>query len=191
MKLRVISIFVLVAMLVAVLPVVRAPIITTEADWGQTAINSGYGVTTNYHGLEVLVGTEVTAYAGTTDPAFQEGEDCHVKFRWLYPNGSEFIVVTGTYLGDEVWGDLTIHVFSDTQTPNAVGDWGVQAVFYDAAGKGLGPIPDQPFPTKIRAQSFFSVPEVPIGTIAVVVAMFGALGFFALRRKHVSIKKHL
>ena len=184
MKLRVISIVVLVAMLVVFVPVVRP--ITTEADWGRTAINSGYGVTTNYHGVEVPLGTEVTAYAGTTDDSIKE-----VKFRWLKPDGSEFDVVTGTYLGDEVWGDLTIHVFSDTQTPNEVGDWGVQAVFYDAAGNGRGPIPDQPFPTKIRAQSFFAVPEVPIGTIAVVVAMFGALGFFALRRKHVSIKKHL
>lgn len=45
------------------------------------------------------------------------------------------------------------------------------------------------FPT--RATSFFAIPEVTIGTIAVVVAMFGALGLFAIKKKHISIGMRL
>lgn len=155
-------------------------------DWTGTSINSGYAITTDWHGMEVPLGEEVTAWAGTTNLSIIE-----VKFRWLRPNGTVAWWDNVTSYTEESWEDLYVREFNATREPDEIDDWGVQAIFYDTEGHGRGPVPDQPEKMAIRARSFFAIPEVPIGTIAVVVAMFGALGFFALRRKRVSIKKHL
>ena len=178
MKLRAIYIAVFVATLLVSIPWVRAPAyITTDADWSRTAIKSGYGVTTNYHGIEVLIGTEVTAYAGTTNDDIKE-----VKFRWTEPDG-DVVVEEGTYIGDELWEGLVIHVWSSPKIPMEVGDWGVQGHFYNEGGHGVGPIPEQPESVATRAQSFYAVPEV--ATIAAVLAMFGAFGLFAIKKKRI------
>jgi len=83
------------------------------------------------------------------------------------------------------WNGQDVREFSNTQIPDVVGDWGVQGIFYDGEGQGRGPIPDQPEKTAIRARSFHAVPEV--ATIAAVLAMFGALGLFAIKKKRTSI----
>jgi len=180
-----------IATLVVIL-MVLTPVAHATFDWSGTSINSGYAVTTDWHGELVPLGEEVTAWAGTTDASVVE-----VKFRWMKPDGADWL----DYGYDEGWEEWPagsgqmVHEWTSSVTPidpsTDIGDWGVQAVFYDTEGHGIGPIPEQPYPVAIRARSFFAVPEVAIGTIAVVVAMFGALGFFALKRKHVSIKKHL
>ena len=186
MKLKIISIA-LLAMIVASIPLVQA------FDWSDpyNTLTSGYRVTTDQHGDEVQLGTPVTAWAGTTNMNIDE-----VKFRWLRPNGSEYVVVAVTTFSMGTWvdGDGVAHdvrEFSNTQTPDVVGDWGVQGIFYGDEGHGRGPIANQTEPTAIRARSFFSVPEVAIGTIAAVLAMFAALGLFAMRKKRVSIKRYL
>lgn len=187
MKSKIISIVVLLASLLVSLPRVQATF-----DWSGTSINSGYAVTTDWRGTEVPLEEEVTAWAGTTDDSIVE-----VKFRWVKPDGTDWWVL-GNDEGEEVWpasSGQMVHEWTSSVTPidpsTDLGDWGVQAVFYDSEAHGVGPIPEQPGKVTVRARSFFAVPEVPIGTVAVVVAMFGALGFFALKRKHVSIKKHL
>ena len=161
-------------------------------DWSGTSINSGYAVTTDWHGMEVPLEEEVTAWAGTTNDSIVE-----VKFRWMKPDGTDWWEY-GTYEGSQEWpvgSGQIVYEWTSSVTPidplTDIGDWGVQAVFYNGEGHGVGPIPEQPGKVAVRARSFFSVPEVPIGTVAVVVAMFGALGFFALKRKNISIKKHL
>jgi len=180
MKLRAIYIALFVATLLVSLPVVRAP---TGPDWSKTGINSGYGVTTNYHGIEVPLGTTVTAYAGTTNgPGYID----HVKFRWLPPDGSDPIVVLGTGPSIDTSWTETIYVWTSTYEPDVVGDWGVQGIFYDQEGHGMGPLPQEGHEKiAIRAQSFHAVPEV--ATIAAVLAMFGALGLFAIKKKRTSI----
>ena len=182
MRLRTISVAVLVAFLIAI-PMVQA------FDWSApyNNLSSGYRVTTDRHGEEVMLGDPVTAWAGTTNLDIDE-----VKFRWMSPGGDETIVpVTSFTMGE--WEGQPVKEFNNTQWPDAVGDWGVQGVFYDHEdpGNGIGPIPDQPFFTEIRARSFFAIPEVAIGTIAVVLAMFGALGLFAIKKKHISIRTRL
>ena len=186
MKLRIISVAVLVATLIVAIPMVQA------FDWSDpyNSLTSGYRVTTDKHGEEVLIGEPVTAWAGTTNMDIEE-----VKFRWLKPDGSEFVVVAvswgdpGTSMGE--WNGQDVREFSNTQIPGEVGDWGVQGIFYDGEGHGRGPIPDQPEKTAIRARSFHAVPEVTIGTIGVVLAMFGALGLFAIKKKRISIRTRL
>lgn len=149
-------------------------------DWSGTSIDSGYAVTTDWHGVEVPLGTLVTARAGTTNLDVVE-----VKFRWLKPDKTEawppFLVTAYT---EELWNGQTVRVFINAQTPDELGDWGVQAVFYDGDGTGVGPIPDQPDKIAIRATSFFAVPEVPFGTIIIALSMFGTLSAFILKKRH-------
>jgi hypothetical protein len=151
-------------------------------DWSGTSINSGYALTTDWHGMEVPLGEAVTAWAGTTDLSIEE-----VKFRWLRHNGTEALMDVVTTYTEEWWEGLYVREFNATRVPDEVGDWGVQGVFYTepASGHGGGPIPSQSLKTAIRARSFFAVPEVPIGTMAVIIAMFGALSVFALKRKYL------
>jgi len=176
--------------------IVAIPLVQGAVDWTlpYNNLSSGYRVTTENFPDPVMLGDPVIAWAGTTNGGIDE-----VRFRWLPPEGSSFdpFIIVGTNEGYVDVPDVgLVYQWSSTYTPmdpDEIGDWGIQAVFYDydQPGNGIGPIPDYPFFARITARSFFAVPEVPIGNIAVVVAMFGALGLFALRRKHVSIKEHL
>ena len=175
MKLKIVLIVAFFASLLIPISAVRA------YDWSGTSINSGYAVTTDWHGEEVPIGTSVTARAGTTNLDIVE-----VKFRWLRPGGMEaWPPIPVTAYTQELWNGQTVRVFINAQTPNELGDWGVQAVFYDSDGNGIGPTPGQPDKIAIRATSFNAVPEVPFGTIAVLIAMFGALGIFAIKKKRL------
>ncbi len=187
MKLKIISIIVLVSMIIAI------PIAYGAVDWTYppNSLASGYRVTTENFPDPVMIGDPVIAWAGTTNEDIDE-----VKFRWNYPDGTGFdpIVAIGTYAGYVDLPDGTrVYQWTNTQYPDVTGDWGIQGIFYDLddPGQGTGPVPEQPFLTEIRARSFFAVPEVTLGTIAIIIAMFGALGFLALKRKRISIHKPL
>jgi hypothetical protein len=143
------------------------------------AINSGYAVTTNYHGIVVPPETPVTATAVTTNLDVYE-----VKFRWLRPNGTVAWLDSVTEHVDKQWEGKTIRVFNDTQTPDEDGDWGVQAIFYDGNGHGVGPVPEQPEKVAIRATSFNVIPDFPIiGTAGAVIAMLFSLNLFLHKKR--------
>ncbi len=177
MKTKITFVVILLVSLGVLLPEVSA------YDWSKTSINSGYAITTDWFPNEVPIGEPVTARAGTTDLSIVK-----VWFRWLRPNGTEAwppIEVT-TYTLD-TWNGKTVRVFLNTQYPDEVGDWGIQAVFYDEDGHGTGPIQLQEPKLAIRARSFFAVPEVPLGTIAILIAMLGALAIFAIKKKRIPL----
>jgi len=194
-----------VAMLLASL-LILASVSIAEAQWD--ALSSGYAVTTNYHGKIVPIGLLVTAIAGTNDSTVKT-----VEFIWHFPNGTVCadipgIPVFGPYKTPKVppgvpeeivdWAGLRdgsgdpghfpqvdVWYANNTQRPDVIGDWGVQAVFHDGVlsahhirGKNSDTV-------AIRATSFNTVPEVPFGTIAILLGWFGVLGIFALRKKHV------
>jgi hypothetical protein len=193
--------FTVAAILLAFLLVIGSANIA-QAQWD--ALSSGYAVTTNWHGEDVPIGQSITAWAGTTD-SLADG----VEFRWLDPSGNLAVIpaprvlvsVLGPYVTPSVpsgapqeivdWAikypGQTVWYATNTQGPdvlNILGDWGVQANFYDS---------DNPVKTlrgrnsdiiKIRATSFNVVPEVPFGTIVILLSMFGALGVFATKKKH-------
>lgn len=176
MRLKILSIVALVISLLASINYVQAH------DWHGTSIASGYAVTTDRHGELVQIGESVTAIAGTTDSTITK-----VTFRWLLPDETEaswspveITMVDHIDFGAGPNGE-DVYVFIDgPHTPNVVDDWGVQAFFYDTDGNLRGK--DSGI-VKIRATSFFAVPEVPFGTIAILIAMLGALGLLAIKRK--------
>lgn len=148
-----------------------------SAQWN--AINSGYAVTTNYHGIVVPPETPVTAIAGTTNLNVYE-----VKFRWLRPNETEAWLDPVTEYVDEQWEGRIIRVFNDTRIPDTDGDWGVQAIFYDGNGQGVGPVPEQPEKVAIRATSLNVIPDFPIiGTAGAVIAMLFSLNLFLHKKR--------
>jgi hypothetical protein len=99
-------------------------------------LNDGYEIITNYQGVDVPPGTPVTATALTIDPSVIQ-----VTFLWKNPGGgTEFtdvvpVYTNGTTGSGKVNGTPYTYAlvkFADaTQTPDALGDWGVQALFQD------------------------------------------------------------
>jgi hypothetical protein len=159
---------------------------------------TGYAVTSNYQGIDVLPGTAVVVTAGTTDLTVH-----NVTFIWHFPNGSvaftDFVDVrTGHQLttpdvppnvpqgvinwaNDPHYQNVNYLYAQSTHVINGpFGDWSVQAFFRDDVNiKGQGA-------TAIRATSFNVIPEVPFGTLVIMLGMFGALSVFALKKKYIT-----
>jgi len=158
-------------------------ILSVEAQWN--ALNSGYAITTNYHGKNVLPGTLITATAGTID-----SNVLNVTFVWKFPNetiafiDAEIVVGgNGTEWTDSS-GSFPIYYAQSSYRPTIVGDWGVQAFFNGPGGHIHGQGTDI---IAIRATSFNVIPEIPvIGTAGAAIAMLLGLGLFTTRRKKQS-----
>lgn len=135
------------------------------------SLESGYGVTSNYHGIDVPAGSPVTVTAMTTDPSVDV-----VKFIWKNPAGQ--IVhkeIKKVYANGTTYNDKPVFYATSTFTPEAMGDWGVQAKFLD-----VHRICRWIWVEKVarRATSFNVIPEVPlIGTAGASVAMFLGLTY--------------
>lgn len=70
--------------------------------------------------------------------------------------------------------------FTDSYSPDEVGDWDARATFLNGYGQTLACDGDS-FP--VRATSFHTIPGVPSGTLIVGLAMFGSLGLFTIRKR--------
>ena len=144
---------------------------------------------TDNHGTDVFKGETVTAWADTTDDTVTI-----VNFTWkLEETVMRTMNITEwtEWTTDGVPGvedGTTVYQFTDSYEPNEIGDWSVKAIFYNGFGQTVGSAQDS-FP--MRATSFFVIPEAVIGTIAIVLAMFGALGLFTIKKKRISIRTRL
>lgn len=153
-----------------------------HAPW--STLGTGYAITSNYHGVDVPPLTPVTVTAGTLDSNVVQ-----VTFRWHRPPDGNGPVAWEDVV--PVWQNGTMGQWNNnswaliwyaenTHAPDELGDWGVQAFFQDSEGNDRAGLPRV---VKIKATSFNSVPEVPLGTIVVSLAMLGALGIFAIKKK--------
>lgn len=150
------------------------------APW--STLGTGYAIDSDYHGINVPPGMPVTVSAGTLDSRVT-----HITFRWHMPNDTarwEITVPVYTNGTTGQWNNgstALIRYANDTQTPDVLGDWGVQAFFRDSAGSEKAGLTNV---IKVRATSFNTVPEIPIiGTAGAAVAMLLGLGFFMTRRR--------
>lgn len=170
MKIRVTALALLLSILL---------ISTVYAPWN--SLSSGYAVTTDYHGEDVLPGTLITATAGTTDENV-----VNVTFKWKYPNDT----VAFTDPEVPVWSNTTeyngdlIYYANSSHIPDETGDWGVQAFFNGPGGRIHGRDNET---IAIRATSFNTIPEVPVlGAAGAAIAMLLGLGVHLTRkRKHL------
>ena len=151
------------------------------APW--STLGTGYAITSNYHGKDVPLMATVTVTAGTLDPSVTQ-----VTFRWHRPDDTTVREVTVPVFTNGTtgqWNDGTtapIHYAVDSFRPDLAGDWGVQALFQDSTGKNRAGVNNV---IKIKATSFNVIPEVPFGTAAILLSMFGALGVFAIKKKRL------
>jgi hypothetical protein len=161
------------------IPVVHAP-------W--STLGTGYAITTNYHGIDVLPGTPITVTAGTLD-----ADVVNVTFRWHRPpdgNGPvawEDVVSVWENGTTGQWNNGTwalIWYANKTRALDEYGDWGIQAFFQNSKGKDRAGLKDV---ISIKATSINVVPEVPYGTIAILIAMLGALTIFAIKKKRIPL----
>lgn len=173
MKQKITIIILLLASIPLLVNIVYAP-------W--STLGTGYAITSNYHGVDVLPGTPVTVTAGTLDPNVVQ-----ITFRWHMPNGSdrwETVVPVAPNGTTGEWNNGTVAPIlyaQDTKVPDVLGDWGVQAFFQDSTGREKAGLDDV---LSIKATSFNSVPVIPlIGTAGSITAMLAGLGFFTLRKK--------
>jgi len=170
-------------------------IFSAQAQWN--ALHSGFGITTDYHGADPIPpGTAVTAKAGFIPDKFDPPIEVeYIQFIWhnstdgvefdvdVYPSDSP----TGDWL-TEPWTDKsgttwTVYYLNNTQYPMTFGDWGVQAVFRGEGGRVQGLNEDTPA-FAIRATSFETIPEVPLGTITAVLAMVVAGTLFVAKKRY-------
>jgi hypothetical protein len=164
----------LLAILITVL--VSTFVTIAYADNPNGSLESGYGVTSNYHGIDVPSGAPVTVTAMTTDPSVDvvkfiwknaAGQIVHTEIKKVFSNGTTFD------------GKLVYYATS-TFTPDSMGDWGVQAKFLD-----VHRICRCIWVEKVarRATSFNVIPEIPIiGTAGASIAMIA--GFtYKMKRK--------
>lgn len=154
---------------------------------------TGYAVTSNWQGIDVPLGAEVVATAGTTDMSITS-----IVFRWHDPGDNTVwedpVAVSGPLVTPNVppdippevqeWADdnpgVSYLYAQSAQVPNMVGDWGVQAFFIGPDGKSRAGLD---YVVQIRATSFNVIPEVPIvGTAGAAIAMLIGLGAFMKRK---------
>ena len=199
MKLPHIAVVILLASLLLL-----AGVNLADAQWN--AIGSGFAVTTEWHGIDVPIGMSVTATAGWAPELIAQNSRVKdvqvetVEFIWRYPDGSVAFSETKSIVGplvtpalppDPIHSDIiewatenlgiTYWYAQSAMIPDTLGDWGVQAIFHNTivtCGKNSDTV-------KIRATSFNVVPEVPFGTIVILLSWVGILGVFAVRKKHL------
>lgn len=165
------------------------------ASW--STLETGYAVTSNWEGLQILSGTPVTLTAGTLDSTVAS-----VTFRWFAPpdgsgdcllNETVPVFTNGT-IGYWENGTAAEIRYAESTYEVYQGLWKVQIVFNNSEGESklvlgnsegetiveqcylLGARDYGSFPT-------FQIPEIPLGTIGASVAMAAALGLFMIKKK--------
>lgn len=156
--------------------ILAASVSVAQANWSEIA--SGYAITCDWHGVDILPGTLVTATAGTTDASVST-----ITFQWKDP--ADNIVKTETIdvaSNGTTYNDKLVYWAHSSYAPDSIGKWTVKAIFNGANKNGN---PAQ------RAQSVHVcgpsnvVPDIPvIGTAGALVTMFASLGMF-LRKKRL------
>jgi hypothetical protein len=147
----------------------------------EQSLNSGYAVTSNWHGIDVPLGSEVVVTAMTNDTTVYQ-----VTFKWKNPGDQLVWTDVVPVSTDGITIDDGNHVYyaayyaSSTHNPEDIGGWGVKALFQGPDGTTKEGVD---FVVNIKATSFNVIPEVPIiGTAGASLAML--LGFtYKIKRK--------
>jgi len=145
------------------------------------SLESGYRVTSDWHGIDTPLGADVHVKAYTTDAGVTQ-----VTFIWR--NAAEEEVfgpdVVNTKSIDNTLYTEPVYVFeAPVHAPDSAGDWGVQAIFQGPTGQTVGNFECK---IAIRATSFNVIPEIPLlGTVGASVAMIAGLAFKLKRKPHI------
>mgnify|MGYP000061762861 CR=1 FL=1 len=187
--------FVTVILLASLFFIIGVSMVFADGYKGWSPIKTtGYGVISNYQGIDVPPGQEVVVTAGTKNLSITG-----IVFRWHDPDDNvvweDYIPVQGPLTTPDVpdnvhqevidWANDNPNVkylyAQNTHTPDTIGDWGVQAFFIGDGGKTAAGVEDV---IKIRATSFNVIPDLPVvGTAGAVTAMLLGFGLFLRKNK--------
>lgn len=169
--------------LLVVLTLIATPAIVQADPW--SAVDSGYAVTTNYHGVEVLPPPDppLMAKVGVLTEKFESLGVYEVRVDLRDPDGNvvDSDTVTSFSDGTSPKGAPIKYAWTDALAPATwmVGDYSVKAYFYAEDGKEIAHTEDL---TAMRATTVMVVPEVPIGTLTTLLTMLAGLAIFARKR---------
>ena len=161
------------------------PVLIVQADpW--SAIDSGYAVTTNYHGQDVIPPPDPPLRAKVGVLAVNFNELLYVKVELRDPNGNVVLTVnidkSATWIDDiSPKGNPIKYAWTDPLIPDtwAIGHYSVKAYFYAEGGRGLANEEDL---YAMRATSIMTIPEIPLGTLTVIATMLISLALFSRAR---------
>jgi len=178
--------------LLVVLTLIIIPTIVQADPW--SAIDSGYAITTNHFGeeivpppdppLQVKVGVLAENFY---DPIVNPTGVYEVRVDLRDPDDT--VVATDTILladftfevGGSPQGADIYYAWTDDLVPATwvIGDYSVKAYFFAGTEKELAHTIDL---TAMRATTVMVVPEVPIGTLTILLTMLAGLAIFARKR---------
>ena len=157
----------------------------------ESAASSGWGVTTNYHGQEVLISVLIT------DPleaqvlvGFPENWDALYEVTVVLRDPDDEPVATITRPKNELdWqpgtapnGRVLRTAWIGPLIPDTgwtVGHYSVKAYFYADDGTTLANDEDL---SAMRATTQVVIPEAPIGTLTIIITMLASLAIFARKK---------
>lgn len=169
------------------------PTIVHAGPW--SAIDSGYAVESNYHGIEIIIPpppTDLRARVGCLTENFYDpisGAGVYeVVVHLRDPDGdvvdsatvswTDMVPGTSPHGAPIMWQWTSVdHYFAPATWE--VGDYSIKAYFYDEHGKELKNEDDL---TAMRATTVMVVPEVPIGTLIIMLTMLAGLAILARKR---------
>ncbi|MGD6808969.1 MAG: hypothetical protein ACQCN3_04650 [Candidatus Bathyarchaeia archaeon] len=165
----------IIILLGAILLLSSNMLLMANAASDEGSLNSGYAVTNNYHGKVVQLGTPVTVTAMSTDSHVD-----YVVFIWKDASGNvKYQETVSVFTNGTTYNGKLVKYAVSTQAPDSLGDWGVQAKFYDQSNCCC--TCDTRLAT--RATSFNVIPEVPIlGTAGIAFAMVLGLTVFKTKK---------
>ena len=161
---------------------VLIPAVVLADPW--SAIDSGFAVTTNHHGEDIIpppdpplrakVGLLAAEYPRLiwVEVELRDPDGVVVDSQVVYP-GPDFVPDTSP------GGNPIMYAWTDPFAPASwtIGHYSVKAYFYLTGGRGLANAEDL---DAMRATTVMTVPELPIGTLGAIAALFAGLGIYSL-----------
>jgi len=169
--------------LLAVLTLIVTPTIVKADPW--SAIDSGYAITTNHFGEEIVPPPvpPLRVKVGVLKEIFDSLGITEVRVDLRDPDGNvvDSDTVSAFLDGTSPHGAPVKYAWTGPLEPATwvVGDYSVKAYFFAGAGKNLAHTEDL---TAMRATTVMVVPEVPIGTLTILLTMLASLAIFARKR---------
>jgi len=172
-------------LLAVVLALIAIPTIVQADPW--SAIDSGYAITTNHFG-EVIIPPPIPpleAKVGILTELFDSLDVYEVRVDLRDPDDN---VVDSATIAAAAFSDGTSpkgapikYAWTGPLAPASwvVGDYSVKAYFFAEDGKELAQTEDL---TAMRATTVMVVPEIPIGTVAILLTMLASLAIFTRKR---------
>jgi len=177
-----------IIMLLGILALMSITIVVLADPW--SAIDSGYGVSTNYHGEDTPVPPDppLRAKVGVLLENFAILDYVEVHLRDPDENVVDIVTISSSAFvsGLSPKGADIMWAWSDPLEPEEgtwlIGHYSVKAHLYAREGDVVYEIANCELLEAMRATTVMTIPEVSIGTLGVLLAMFTGLALLTRKK---------